>query len=218
VSAVSRAAAALALVAAPLAAQAPGLPVHGGGFRSGLELAATMGWAGAESPNGDATTYAATLAWGWSRVGVAGTLGVIDGALSEATIGALIGVRLFGDGVETPFEVSAFGGAGTLGGATCATEPVPGSAAAPCDNPGEWRIPLGGAVALAITTPYVSIRPWLAPRAEIFSLAPSEGSATRAAGSAGVDLRFAGGLGARLMWDKVDGYDSVLGLGLSYRF
>jgi hypothetical protein len=65
---------------------------------------------------------------------------------------------------------------------------------------------------VVITTPYVSIRPWLAPRAEIL------GSGTRFAGSTGVDLRFAGGFGARVMWDQVDGYDQTLGVGLSYRF
>jgi hypothetical protein len=205
VSAVSRAVLALALVAAPLAAQAPGLPVHGGGFRNGFEAVATIGWTGASSFTGDATTYAGTLAYGWSRVGVAATVGSFDGSQTHATLGLFLGVRLLGDGVETPFEVGAFGGWGVVSGWDC-------PASGPCGDIGSSRIPLGGSIAMAITTPYVSIRPWLAPRADIFD------SETKLAGSAGVDLRFAGGFGARFMWDKVDGQDHTLGIGLSYRF
>ncbi len=204
-TAVSRAVVALALVAAPLAAQAPGLPVHGGGFRSGIEVVATVGWTGASSYTGDATTYAATLAYGWSRVGVAATVGSFDGSQSHATLGILVGFRLLGDGVETPFEVGAFGGWGAIHGWTCTT-------AGPCGDIGSPRVNLGGSLAVAITTPYVSIRPWLAPRADILD------SATKFAGSVGVDFRFAGGFGARMMWDKVEDDDQTLGVGLSYRF
>jgi hypothetical protein len=210
VSAVSRAVLALALVAAPLAAQAPGLPVHGGGFRRGVEAVATIGWAGASSFTGDGTAYAGTLAYGWSRLGLGATVGGFDGdALSTATVGLQAFIRLLGDGVETPFEVGAFGGVGALWGVGC---PLEGESSGPCETGDETRVPLGGSVAVVITTPYVSIRPWLAPRAEIL------GSGTRFAGSTGVDLRFAGGFGARVMWDQVDGYDQTLGVGLSYRF
>lgn len=209
-TAVARAVVALALAAAPVAAQGPGLPVHGGGFRTGVEAIATVGWAGASSFTGDATTYAGTLAYGWSRVGVAGTVGHLDGTQSTATLGLLVAVRLLGDGVETPFEVGAFGGWGAVYGWVC-VEP-PEATTGPCESDDYTRVPLGRSVTVAITTPYVSIRPWLAPRADIMS------SATTLAGSAGVDLRFAGGLGARMMWDKVDGQDQTLGVGLSYRF
>ena len=210
-SAVSRAGLALALVAAPLAAQAPGLPVHGGGFRSGSEAIVTIGWAGSSSFTGDATTFAGTLAYGWSRVGFAGTLGQLEGqdGQSAPTLGALIGFRVLGDGVETPFEVGAFGGWGALYSWGC---PVTPSTGGPCETGDDTRYLVGGSAAMAITTPYVSIRPWLAPRADVM------GSGTRFAGSAGVDLRFAGGFGARMMWDKVDGQDQTLGVGLSYRF
>ena len=217
-SAVSRAVLALALVAAPLAAQAPGLPVHGGGFRSGAEVIATVGWSGFESQAGDATTFAGTFAYGWSRVGLAGTLGVTSGTLSEATAGALIGVRLLGDGVQSPFEVGAFGGAGFLFGSSCAYDAESGASTGPCDEAGDWRIPLGASIAVAITTPYVSIRPWLAPRVEIFEALDVEETASKLAGSAGVDFRFAGGFGLRLLWEKVESQDQTVGLGLSYRF
>ena len=215
-SAVSRAVLALALVAAPLAAQAPGLPVHGGGFRGGSELIGTIGWSGGESQAGDATTFAGTFAYGWSRVGLAGTFGLVSGTLSQATAGALVGLRLLGDGVQSPFEVGAFGGAGLLFGGSCAEDTA--TSTGPCDEAGDWRIPLGASFALAITTPYVSIRPWLAPRAEIFEALDVEKTMTKFAGSAGVDLRFAGGLGVRMLWEKVESQDQTLGVGLSYRF
>ena len=217
-SAVSRAVLALALVAAPLAAQAPGLPVHGGGFRAGAEVIGTIGWSGFESQAGDATTFAGTVAYGWSRVGLAGTFGLVSGTLSQATAGALVGVRLLGDGVQSPFEVGAFGGAGVLFGASCAYEAGSGTTTGPCDEAGDWRIPLGATFAVAITTPYVSIRPWLAPRAELFEALDAEETATKFAGSAGVDFRFAGGFGLRLLWEKVESQDQTLGVGLSYRF
>lgn len=213
-TAVARAALALALAAAPVAAQAPGLPVHGGGFRTGVEAIATIGWAGASSVTGDATTSAGTFAYGWSRVGVGGTVGYLDGDVSTPVIGLQVGVRLVGDGVQTPFELGAFGGIGTTWGVSCATDVPPGSDFSPglCGSEDPWRMPLGVSLVVAITTPLVSLRPWLAPRAEILS------AGTEFAGSAGVDLRFAGGFGARVMWDKVDGQDQTLGVGLSYRF
>jgi hypothetical protein len=217
VSAVSRAVLALALSAAPLAAQAPGLPVHGGGFRHGPEVIGTVGWSGFESQAGDATTFAGTFAYGWSRVGLAGTFGLVSGTLSQATAGVLVGVRLLGDGVQSPFEVGAFGGAVMLFGGSCADEGA-GTSAGPCDEAGDWRIPLGASIAVAITTPYVSIRPWLAPRVEIFEALDVEETATKFAGSAGVDFRFAGGFGLRLLWEKVESQDQTLGVGLSYRF
>lgn len=223
-TAVSRAVVALALVAAPLAAQAPGLPVHGGGFRQGVEAVATIGWAGASSFTGDATTYALGASYGSGRLGVSGTLGLLDHADSgsDLTLGALGSLLLVGNGVDTPFEVSILGGYGWfdrpeplvfLEEPVLRRDPLAGS-------PGNWRIVLGGSVAAAITTPYASIRPWLAPRAELFQLTVGDATSdkTRFAGSAGVDVRFPGGPGIRIMWDQVDGYDSTLGVGLSYRF
>lgn len=217
-SAPVRAVLGLALVAAPLAAQAPGLPVPGGGFRRGVELAATVGWAGAESQTGEATTWGGTLAYGWSRIGIAATLGVLDGDQSSATLGLLLAARLLGDGVSSPFELGAFGGFGTMTAWGCPLVfEAASSASAPCDGGDRWRIPLGAALSAAITTPYVSIRPWLAPRAEILEVG-NQGAMAKFAGSAGVDFRFAGGLGVRALWEKVTDQDQTLGVGLSYRF
>jgi hypothetical protein len=222
VTAVFRAVLALALIAAPLAAQAPGLPVHGGGFRQGVEAVATVGWAGASSFTGDATTYGLGLSYGSGRLGLSGTLGLIDKADdgTKYSLGLLGSLLLLGNGVDTPFEVSIFGGYGlTEANAVATGDPV--LRADPLiGTPGSWRLLLGGSVAVAITTPFASIRPWLAPRAELFQLTVGDatGDETRFAGSVGIDVRFPGGPGIRVMWDQVDGWDSTLGFGLSYRF
>jgi hypothetical protein len=219
VSAVSRAVLALALVAAPLAAQAPGLPVHGGGFRRGFEAVATVGWSGASSFTGDATTWAGSLAYSGGRLGISGTLGMVE---SDPALGILGAFHLLGNGVDSPFEVSAFAGYGYydrpeaqvfLESSALRADPLLGVA-------GNWRLLVGGSVVAAITTPYASIRPWLAPRVEMFQLTNGDatGDETRFAGSAGIDVRFPGGPGLRVMWDQVDGWDSTLGVGLSYRF
>lgn len=223
-SAVSRAVLALALVAAPLAAQAPGLPVHGGGFRRGFEAVATVGWAGASSFTGDATTWAGSLAYSGGRLGVSGTLGLVDSELSgsNAALGILGAFHLLGNGVDSPFEVGAFAGYGYydrpsemvfLQSYALRADPLVGTA-------GGWRLLAGGSIVAAITTPYASIRPWLAPRLEMFQLTTGDatGDETRLAGSAGIDVRFPGGPGLRFMWDQVDGWDSTLAVGLSYRF
>lgn len=187
------------------AAQAPGLPIHGAGMAPGIEIAATAGWAGASSMTGKATAYGATLAYGGSRLGLSGTVGLLnpESGDNRATFGILGNLRLLGGGVDTPFEVGIFGGYGKATGD---------------DSP--WHAPVGAGISLTIPTPVVSIRPWLAPRAEIFwteESGPRE-TVTRFAGSVGVDFRFVGGLGIRLLWDKVDGDDQTIGAGLAYRF
>lgn len=224
-TAVSRAVVALALVAAPVAAQAPGLPVHGGGVRSGVEVAATVGWAGTSSFTGETTTWAGTVAWGSGRLGIAGTVGTLnhDPEGSVITLGALGTVHLLGNGVDTPFEVSLFGGYGWFDRQEYVVY-LPAAAVLDDDLqngvPGNWRVLLGGSIVAAITTPIGSIRPWLAPRVDLFQLTISDATSdrTRLAGSAGVDVRFPVGLSVRLLWDQVDGYDATLGVGLAYRF
>jgi len=190
-----------------VAAQAPGLPIYGAGMSPGLELSATGGWAGSSSMTGKATSFGATAAYRWSRVGLSGTAGYLDGDLgNKATFGALANLRLLGGGVDTPFEVGILGGYG-------------GTSGSHGGNP-SWHAPAGVGFSLTIATPVVSIRPWLAPRAEFFSTEESgtRETVTRFAGSAGVDLRFVGGFGLRVLWDKVDGYDQTIGAGLAYRF
>lgn len=202
-------------------AQAPGLPIHGAGMAPGLEVAATAGWAGSSSMTGKATTFGATVAYGWSRFGLSGTIGVLnpESGDSRASFGVLGNLRLLGGGVDTPFEVGIFGGYGKAAGdeGSCVDD-CPLSLVTGGRSP--WHAPVGLGASLTIPTPVVSIRPWLAPRAEIFWTEESGAreTVTRFAGSVGVDFRFVGGFGVRLLWDKVDGDDQTIGAGLAYRF
>ena len=82
---------------------------------------------------------------------------------------------------------------------------------------GSWRVPLGASLAVAITTPVVSHPAVARARGEIFEIVcgrDSEDSPGRPAWISGSR----GASALRVMWDKVDGQDQTLGVGLSYRF
>jgi hypothetical protein len=211
---------ALVFAAAPLAAQAPGLPIRAGGILPGLELAGTVGFTGADSRTGDGTAWAASVAYGVHRLGLTGTLGTVsraEGAGSDLTWGALASFRVVGGELQT-FAVTAFGGYGYFKQPSfdqLGQYPPPG--------PGQFGsgyFPVGLDVSLTIPTPVVSIRPWLSPRYEFESVDRAGGSESESTfgGSAGVDLRFVRGFGLRVMWDKLDGRDQTIGLGAAYHF
>jgi hypothetical protein len=210
---------ALVLAAAPLAAQAPGLPIHGGGMAPGLELTATLGLADDDSWSGKGTGYGVTVSYAWRRLALAATIAGFDpqaaGAASTVSVGALADVRLMGDGVETPLGVHLFGGYGRFERPQDMT-----SLALLAYLDGDWRVPLGAAFSLTIPTPVVSLRPWLAPRMELWNRTDAAGSATRAAlaGSAGVDLRFLGGVSLRILWDGIVDEGQTLGVGAAFHF
>jgi len=212
---------ALVPAAAPLAAQAPGLPIRGGGVIPGVEVGASVGFTGENSRTGDGTAFAASLAWGTGRFGLTGTAGVMDRAAdgSDVTLGALASFRIIGDQLQT-FALTAFGGIGYFdqppydpGTLAQYAPPGPGQF-------GDYYVPVGVDVSLTIPTPVMTIRPWLAPRYEFESVDKGVASSSEAtfAGSAGVDLRFVKGFGLRVMWDKVDGRDQTIGLGAAYHF
>jgi hypothetical protein len=213
---------ALVLAAAPLAAQAPGLPIRGGGILPGLELAGTVGFTGANSRTGDGTAYAASVAYGSHRLGLTGTLGVVsraNGGESDVTWGALASFRVIGGDLQT-FAVTAFGGYGYF--KQPPYDPQQLALYAP-PGPGQFGsgyFPVGLDFSLTIPTPVLSIRPWLSPRYEFESVDGADGSRSESTfgGSAGVDLRFVRGFGLRVLWDKLDGRDQTIGLGAAYHF
>lgn len=210
---------ALVLTAVPLAAQAPGLPIHGGGITPGLELAATLGFADESSWSGKGTGYGATVGYAWSRLTLSGTIAAFDpqitGAAATLSVGGLADVRLMGDGVETPLAIHLFGGYGRFNRPQDMT-----ALALLAYLDGDWRVPLGAAFSLTIPTPVVSLRPWLAPRLELWNRTEGEGWVTRSAlaGSAGVDLRFMGGVSLRVLWDGIVDQGQTLGVGAAFHF
>ena len=202
------------------AAQAPGLPFHGGSPPTGFHVVATVGWTGASHWMTEGYTVGATVGYTWSRFGLTGSLGRFspdyEGYHTVATAGVTSSFRLLGGTLDTPFQINLLGG---LGSALTADNPlIPGFSVPGGDS--DWRAQAGIGVTLSIATPVVSIRPWLAPRAEIIGRpdGSSESLSTEFAGSAGVDLAFLGGLGLRATWDKIEGDDQAIGFGISYRF
>lgn len=210
---------ALAL-AAPVAAQAPGLAIHGAGLPSGLHVAATAGLGGASSWPGEAFTLGASLGYSRGRLGLVGTLGRIDfdGDLFESSLtGGVRGViRVFGGGLDIPLQVDAFAGYGRF------DEPEPDciDCSKPWSRRGVQQAPAGLALTLNLSTPVVSIRPWLAPRVQLQTQVTGDVGRDELfwGASAGIDLRFLGGLGLTVAWDKVEATDRIIGFGLTYRF
>lgn len=198
---------ALVLAAAPAAAQTPGLPVFGGGGLRGIELGAAVGFADAGSPVGEATTFVGTLTVGIQRVSVQGAVGLLDPAgptSADLAGGALASVRVISGGVHSPLSVDLLGGVGVYNG----PETLYRHAVA------------GASFILAMPTPVVSIRPWLAPRVDWRSIDPTDGSELDRVlgGSAGVDLRFLGGPSLRFAWDKIEGAEHTIGIGAAWHF
>lgn len=198
---------ALVLAAAPLAGQTPGLPVFAGGTLRGAELGAAAGFTPAGGPVGDASALVTTLSLGVSRLGVQGAAGVLDpggGTSAALAAGALGSVRLVAGGIHSPLSVDLIAGYGIWNG----PETLYRHAVA------------GASFILAIPTPLVSIRPWLAPRLDWRSINPTDGTELDRAlgGSAGVDLRFLPGLALRAAWDKVEGTERTIGFGAAWNF
>jgi hypothetical protein len=208
--------AALAAAAAPLAAQAPMLPLHGGPIQPGAELSVTVGFPDDEVAELRGTSYAASFGYGLGRVGLSATAGTFDAkeGRSRRTLGALATLHLYGDGITHPLTVGLFGGAGWMAESDLGDDVV-------------RHFPVGATAALTIATPVLSIRPWLAPRLDVLSCDPPNAqdiaalcwdTGTRFGLSAGIDLRFPGGFALRALSDYVDGGSPFVGAGAAYSF
>jgi hypothetical protein len=203
--------AALAL-AAPVAAQAPGLAIHAAGLPTGLHVAGTAGFTSGTFTLGAGAGYAG------SRLGITGALARVDFDSPDETAVAwgLRGVlRLLGGTLDLPLQVDAFAGYGRLH-LDSETVPEVGGVGGG-DN---WHVPAGLAFTFAISTPVGSLRPWLAPRLDIFRQTTGDVTTVdgHLAASAGVDLRLLGGFGLTVAWDKIEGLERTIGVGLTYRF
>lgn len=198
--------AALAL-AAPVAAQTPGLAIHAAGLPVGPHVAGTLGF------SSETFTIGAGAGYSGSRLGITGAVARVDFDTIDETafaLGLRGVIRLLGGTLDLPLQVDAFGGygrldldVGGLGGGN-----------------GNWRVPAGLAFTFDISTPVGSLRPWLAPRLDIFRQTTGDVTTVdgHLAASAGVDLRLLGGFGLTAAWDKVEGLERTIGVGLTYRF
>jgi hypothetical protein len=197
----------LALLALPVMAQTPGLPVYGGGFAPGVEVGATIGFLQAESRPGDGIAYGTSAGIGFTRFGIAGTVARFDPSGANPgpswAYGLLIGIKLVGEPLS-PLAIYALAGAGKLEN----------------ELPERWFIPAALAATLTIPTPILSIKPWLAPRLDIerISLGGSSSTNELFGLSAGVDLTLLSGLSFRASYDYVKNYDPFVAFGAAFHF
>jgi hypothetical protein len=193
------------------------VPIHGGPLPRGLEVVATVGF----NDDDDAAelrgqSYAASLGYGFGRVGLSATAGTFDAEAgrNRTALGALATVHLYGDGVTTPLTLGLFGGAGWMAESDLLDDMV-------------RHFPVGATAALTIASPVVSIRPWLSPRLDVTSCDPPATQDTAALCwddgskfglSGGIDLRFPKGFALRALADYVDGDSPFVGAGAAYSF
>ncbi len=198
----------LALLASPASAQTPGMPVYGGGFSPGLELGGAVAFPGSDSRTGDGTVYGATLTLGAPLVGVAGTLarlGSAGGGPERWAYGALASLKLLGSPLS-PLGIYAQAGAGTM------EDSNPDSS--------QLFIPVGLALTLTIPTPYLSVRPWIAPRMDVTrtSFQGTSSSNEVFAFSTGFNLTLLTGLSFRASYEMIKNQDPTVAFGAAMRF
>jgi hypothetical protein len=201
------------LLAGPVAAQVPGLPVYNAGTIRGIGIFADLGF-----PNDDAgggTAYGVTGRVGWAGFGATATLSALnpDGpAGTSAAVGATVNYRVFG-GPLVPLSVTLQGGIGY-------TSP---------NNDGGFlpdhiiHFPIGVGLALTIPNPALAIKPWLAPRLDIVRSSLNDGDETETnfGLSGGIELNLLNGFGAHASYDYVNGdggNPGIFAIGAHYTF
>lgn len=206
---------ALAIGAAPLAAQVRGIPVYNSGVPRGIGVYADVGFPNDEAGGG--TAFGVTGRGGFGAFGATAILSSFnpDGpGDSDLSVGATANYRVFG-GPLVPLSVSLQAGVGYA---------KPGEGVLPDEDRTELRFPVGLGFALTIPNPALAIKPWLAPRLDIVrtSLEGADANTDTEFGiSGGVELNLLTGLGIHAAYDAVfreGGTPGVFGVGAHYNF
>jgi hypothetical protein len=203
----------LLLVAVPLTAQVPGLPVYNAGIPRGIGIFADLGF-----PNdaaGGGTAYGVTGRAGLGVLAFTATLSALnpDGpAGTTAAVGATANYRVFG-GPLVPLSVTLQAGIGY-------TAPDNGGLLPDNDI---THFPIGAGFALTIPNPALAIKPWLAPRLDIVRTPTVDGhrTDTNFGLSGGIELNLLNGFGAHASYDYVNGdagNPGIFGIGAHYTF
>lgn len=197
-----------ALAAAPsMSAQVTGLPVHNAGIASGLTLGAEMGRPDADYGKG--TAFGARGALGLGPFGISAVVsrwnprGPID---AQTGVGGYLNLKVFG-GPLIPLSVTLQGGAEytSRNGVKAVHAPV------------------GLGIALRIPNPALAIKPWIAPRLDLFWTSGSGINSETESNfgiSGGVDFSLLGGFGFGVSYDRTwadnDFNPGVFGVGVNY--
>lgn len=213
------------LVAAPIMAQAPGIPIMNLGFSRGFTLGSMVGFNRASA--GDGTGFLVSGTAGFRRIAVGGFVSGLSGsALSTKTLvarGATLAFKVAG-GPLVPVAITLLTGAGYF---------APGSGLTT-----NWRVPVGLGISWTIPQPSVALKLWVSPRLDYSRVRGPDPLADPAPGapvprrtttetdfglSGGVNLGFLNGFGLDLAVDRrfTNGPGSKpasLGLGASYHF
>jgi hypothetical protein len=191
----------------PVRAQVTGLPVHNAGLTSGLTIGAEIGFPDADYGKG--TAFGARGALGLGPFGVSAVVarwnpkGPGD---AQTAVGGYLNLKVFG-GPLIPLSVTLQGGAEyTSNGGVKAV-----------------HAPVGLGIALKIPNPALAIKPWIAPRLDLFRTSGSGITSETESNfgiSGGVDFSLLGGLGFGLAYDRTwagnDLNPGVLSAGINY--
>jgi len=198
----------LVSVAARASAQAPGIPVQGGGTPKGVTIGASIGF-----PNDDAlggSAYQAEVSYGGRRAGIAGFVSRRDysGNAGDTSWGGLALTYKAIGGPLVPFAVNLQAGA--------AFHPSTSSGNA------AWHVPVGVGISWTFARPLVAVKPWVAPRLDVSRVSGAISRTTSDFGmSAGIDFGLLNGIGVQVAFDRVWA-DQItpgsFGVGLSYTF
>ena len=215
----------LSIAAAPMAAQAPGVPVMNFGFSRGFTVGSMVGFSNAAA--GDGTGFVVALTGGFRRIALGGFVSGLSGsALSQETVvarGATVAIKLAG-GPLVPVGITFQTGAGYYAPASSRTT--------------SWHVPIGVGISWTIPQPVVALKLWAAPRLDYSRVRGPDPLADPAPGgsgqlrtttgsdfglSGGVNLGFLNGFGLdvavdRLFTNVTGAKPASLGLGASYHF
>ncbi|MBX3146956.1 MAG: hypothetical protein KF785_09285 [Gemmatimonadales bacterium] len=143
------------MLALPLAAQAPGLPVVNAGVASGVKFGTMVGRG--NDGAGSGTTVAVSGSVGSRRAAIGGYLARMAGSSwsdDPITAPGVVGSYRLAGGPLVPVAINLQAGAGRY--------------STPIGLGGErvsvWQVPVGVGIAWTIPQPAVAIRPWIAPR------------------------------------------------------
>ncbi len=170
-------------------AQVTGLPVHNSGVSSGLTIGGEVGFPNADYGKG--TAFGGRGALGLGPFGISAVVsswnprGPGD---SQTGLGGYLNLKVFG-GPLIPLSVTLQGGAEyvSVGGAKLV------------------HAPIGLGIALKIPNPALAIKPWVAPRLDLFRVTGTGIQSTTEKNfgiSGGVDFSLLGGLGFGVSYDR----------------
>jgi len=205
----------LALGAAPLAAQNPGLPVYNLGVPRGIGIYGDVGFPDDAAGNG--TAYGATVRVGFGDIGATATWSALDPegpAGSDMSVGGTLNYRVVG-GPLVPLSVTLQAGVSYA---------KPGEGFLPGEEITAYHFPIGVGFALVIPNPTLAIHPWLAPRVDVaYQKAGGESDTETNFGlSGGLELNLLNGFGIQAAYDRVfvgDAADpGTFGVGAHYAF